>query len=522
MTGDDAVLVNEERGWIFAGRWRGSTPFTLFLVVVTFGLLPIWLPGLAAQESGTGGSSGLRVSYGLDLFTRQQTEISGLNALVLVYETERGFYLGNSVYSAATGTGGGLFVGGIEAGLRLPLGSSLDLRLGGFVGGGGGATQVSGDGLMTRAHATLGARVSERFSLSPSVARIRVTGSPISTTAFGLSLSHAFDGGLRPGHGDGADATSPSEPFRRVATFKPTYRSYIPFGSQVRGSGDRELEALHTMGAELSFARSPDSEVFIQTYGVFAGDAEGYADWLLGYRRFLNLEPIRLSLSVGTGSAGGGAVNSGGGQVILAGGGIQWAATSNGGIEVEAMTVQSLNGDFRTFAPGVRLIRYLAPPFASADGPRRYDWRLRSGVVSHLTNTTYRKNPSHPNDAVHMIELGLDLFFSPRFYLTGQAYTSFVGDAGGYQIGLLGPGLTLPLGSSPLSLSTEAYLGAGGGAGVDTQGGLLAGGRAELEWELGPALRLRGGAGTLAAVQGRGMNPLTLHAGFSVPFRSSH
>ncbi|MCH8556609.1 MAG: hypothetical protein LAT84_02245 [Balneolia bacterium] len=471
----------------------------------------------AEAQTTTSASEGLRFSFGADVFQNRQTEINGINALTLSYRFENGLYIGNSVYSAAFGTGGGFFVGGIEAGWMLPFSQSFGLQFGSFVGGGGGASQVSGDGLMLRHHLSAWIQPFGGVRIQPGVSHVSVSGSPISTMAYTLGISRDFDIALSGGH---EKSGHPDGSFLRVAAFKPAFRQYIPQGSRMRG-GRRELQTMNTLGAEVTFARTSSHEAFIQTYGVVSGDAEGYADWLIGYRGFLNLRPFRLSASTGFGTAGGGNVNTGGGMIFMGGLGLEVPLFGKFGAEIEAMGVSSFNGDFLTIAPGARLVRYLHHPFVSKDETTSYRWKANSGVVMHLPNSGYRKNPNHPNDPVYMIEAGMDLFLSDRFYVTGQAYTSFIGDAGGYQIGLLGPGISLPfIGRS--MISGEIYIGAGGGAGVDTLGGLLTGARAEFSLPVWRALTWTAGAGTLSALLGRGMNPITLHTGMAIPFRSYH
>jgi len=496
-----------------------SRPYRFFIGSVTAVLLLVLLPSASdaqtAQDDFT--REGLRASFGADVFNQRQTEINGINGLSLVYQFPTGLYVGNSVYSAAFGTGGGFFVGGIEAGWMLPFSQSFGLQFGSFVGGGGGASQVSGDGLMLRHHLSAWIQPLDGVRIQPGITHVSVSGSPISTAAFTLGISRDFNIALSGGH-EKQDA--PSGRFLRVAAFKPAFRQYIPQGSKMRG-GRVDLQTMNTLGAELTFSRSMNYEVFIQTYGVVSGDAEGYADWMLGYRGFLNLRPFRLSASLGAGTAGGGNVNTGGGMIFITGLGLELPLFGKFGAEIEAMGVSSFNGDFLTFAPGARIVRYLNRPFAPEGETTSYRWKANSGVVMHIPNSSYRKNSRHPNDPVYMIEAGMDLFLSDRFYITGQAYTSFIGDAGGYQIGLLGPGYSVPFIGRSI-LSGEIYIGAGGGAGVDTQGGLLTGARAELSVPVWRALNWTAGAGTLSALLGKGMNPITLHTGFAIPFTSYH
>lgn len=485
--------------------------------------------GIPEQDASKRFWNGLQVSFGADVFRLRQSEIHGINALRLLYETPSGLYIGNSVYSAGFGTGGGFFVGGIEAGYSFDVTRRLGLQLGSFIGGGGGASQITGDGLMFRPSFTASIMPFPEFGLrfQPGISYVSVSGSDISTAAFNLSINRRFTPDLTSGH----EMRPRSETRIRITSFKMSYRKFEPQGSKMRG-GRQTLLPMNLIGAEIALGRSSSYEVFIQTHGVVAGDAEGYADWTLGYRGTLNARPFRFSAGLGLGTAGGGNVNTGGGMTYTASLGVELPIVEKFGTELEAAAIRSFNGDFFVLSPGFRVVRYLSYPFDASD--RRgeaeqrqtsYRWKANSGLVMHLPNSNYRNRPDIPNNEVFMIEAGIDLFLASRTYLTGQAYTSFVGDAGGYQIGLIGLGYAWPLsflGKDDWTGTGEIYIGAGGGAGVNTQGGLLTGGRISITVPMWAEMRWKSGIGTVSALRGSGMNPLTIHSGISIPFRSYH
>ena len=75
----------------------------------------------------------------------------------------------------------------------------------------------------------------------------------------------------------------------------------------------------------------------------------------------------------------------------------------------------------------------------------------------------------------------------------------------------------MPLGDR-WSLSVEGLLGAAGGGGVNTAGGIVAGLRAEVDYRVGDAWRLSMGLGQLASVRSGGMSPTTVTLGVKIPF----
>jgi hypothetical protein len=65
-------------------------------------------------------------------------------------------------------------------------------------------------------------------------------------------------------------------------------------------------------------------------------------------------------------------------------------------------------------------------------------------------------------------------------------------------------------------------IGTGGGAGVDTQGGLLLAYRVDADFWLNNSAALSFGFGQMTTVKGGGMSPDTYHVGLKLPFSSWH
>lgn len=68
------------------------------------------------------------------------------------------------------------------------------------------------------------------------------------------------------------------------------------------------------------------------------------------------------------------------------------------------------------------------------------------------------------------------------------------------------------------NLSPEVFIGAAGGGGVETKGGLLAGGQIELDYKFSERLWLSAGLGYLASIKGKGMAPTIINFGLKIPF----
>ncbi len=441
---------------------------------------------------------------GLDSLSYDQSAINGIAGMSLLVTTDSGYYFGESIYSAALGQGGGFFVGGVELGKTTPIGERFFWDASLFIGGGGGAKQVPGDGLMLRPQLHFGVNMG-RARLGVGAAWTQVSGSAISSPSFGVTLSRALDLALVSGGGTGGNT--------EFSQMRVRYRPYIPLGSTKRSG--QPLKRMQMIGAEMIFAESDQRETFIAANGAVAGDAEGYADWQIGQRYLLGQGGLRAYGEASVGIGGGGSVDSGGGLIASLGAGLRWQP-GRVGIDLGISALTSITGDFLVLSPALNI------GLAFGGGQRQStDWQISTGLTQQFPNANFRKSGVANTGAPLMIDTKIDLFLSDNLYMSGQAYTALAGGAGGYQIGLIGLGYRQKL-APRWSLSGEAFVGAGGGAGVDTKGGLLLAYGVDLDYALTERMFVTVGAGQVMALQGGGMAPLTANIGFKFPFTTLH
>lgn len=441
---------------------------------------------------------------GLDSLSYDQSAIEGLSGMSLFVVNDRGYYFGESIYSAALGQGGGFFVGGVELGKTTPIGEQFFVDASLFVGGGGGVSQVPGDGLMLRPQVHFGVNLGQ-VSLGAGVAWTRVSGSEISSPSFGVVLSRPLDLALVSGGGTGGET--------EFSQMRVRYRPYIPLGSTKRNG--QVLQTMHMIGAEMIFAESDTRETFIAANGAVAGDAEGYADWQLGQRYLLGQGAFQPYGEAALGIGGGGAIESGGGIIASLGAGLRWQP-GRVGVDLGVSALTSVTGDFFVVSPALNI------GLSFGGGANQStEWQISTGLTQQFPNAEFRKSGVQNAGAPLMIDIKIDLFLSDKVYFSGQAYTALAGDAGGYQIGLVGLGYRHKL-APRWSLSGEAFVGAGGGAGVDTKGGLLLAYGLDLDYALTERMYLTAGAGQVMALQNGGMAPLTANLGFKFPFTTLH
>ena len=151
--------------------------------------LPLAAPGAQAQN--------LTFETGFERLSDPQTLIEGLNRVYVGHQVTPNFSLGQGFYSAAQGDAGGAFFWGFEGVARLPLSKGFSLSASGFVGGGGGAAQVIGDGTMLRAGLALDYQVSDAWALQLTTAYVDIDGAPISGPTFGIGLRRQIGDGTQ-------------------------------------------------------------------------------------------------------------------------------------------------------------------------------------------------------------------------------------------------------------------------------------------------------------------------------------
>lgn len=223
----------------------------------------------------------------------------------------------------------------------------------------------------------------------------------------------------------------------------------------------------------------------------------------------------RVTMSRGTAFAGAQIGFGGGGDVGTGGGllaGVEFGASlplsALWEVEATAGTVSAVDGAFDAQTGGLRLVRvFHRDEGESAPLPRLV---LSVGLSQQRGSRGYMK--SGEARATAMQETSVDLYVAPSTYVTVNAQTTVGGGVAGYAVGMIGMGQSLTLGEG-WSAALEAHLGAAGGGGVDTSGGLIGGARAEIDYRLSSAAHLSLGVGKLQTLDGRGMAPAVAQLG---------
>jgi hypothetical protein len=462
-----------------------------------------FLAAMMAVSSGS--AAALEVQTGLDVLQDPDTTIEGLHRLYMGYSVGEGLSLGQSIYSAAQGDAGGAFFWGYEAVKTWPISRSVDLYTSGFLGGGGGASQVSGDGLMLRYGVGLDISVSKNWGIIGGLSHIAIDGGDEAATAMSIGLSYSA----------GASGYSwEGLPIYSVAARS----SLVSYGGGVTRGGAPQQD-LVLVGAEFSFKGGPTGEYFFAADGAAKG-GEGYMQVMSGLRGRASLGRVSGFYEGSLGFGGGGEVDTSGG--LLAQVGIGVGVNVGDRLVLEAMLSEQIapQSGNRGSVATLKLSRVFGRDRADVDAASpEQNWLFSTGVSQQLPNSNFRNTPSRTGRPV-MQESSVDMFLGERFYLTGNAQTVLGGNAAGYAIGLVGLGYRSRLGAST-TWSIEGHIGAAGGGSVAADGGAIYSIRGEVDYWINPSMAISLGAGRIATLSGEGMSPNFINLGLKIPF-STH
>jgi len=472
--------------------------------------------GIAQDQRESASDPGLIFRMGIDRLETNASTMQGGVTWSLLRPLSDGYYIGGSVYSAALGNAGGLYIGGIEFGRSISLNQSYFMDGSFFVGGGGGAAQVPGDGLTTRARLAMGRHLNDfglpGWDVLLGLGRMNVAGSQINASSVELAFQRRIDFGIHTPQSRYSDAEWIDNPLQiKLLDISPRMVLYKP---QAKGSSAIDLIGIE---AEFSIAHSPWRPT-LKAMGAFTSNAQGYADWVLGVRRYISqpTNNVAMFVDAGVGTGGGGAVNTGGGLLLQAGAGVKVSLTPSWAIVLDAGRLHS-QGAFQANYLGAAIHWQDKPGLSTpSNSHSRSQWSLRPSLTQIMGNSKLRKTEVNNYDDLWLMDLQFERAMSPHQYLLGRASTAFQGDAGGFAGGQLGWGLYYSLGS--WYLNPELTLGAAAGGGINTRGGSVASMQLNLGYPIAAGLDGVIGIGQMQSVRAGGMSSPILMLGLRQHF----
>ncbi len=454
---------------------------------------------LAQSAAGPLETTPARMRLNLERAELPGQEGMGLVGTSYLLELAPGLWVGPAAYGAITGSRGGLFTVGAEAGWQRPLAGPVSIELGLYAGGGGGGNAPVGGGLMLRPHVDLlwdlgGQQVGLSWS------RVRFpSGGRIDSRQLGLVWNIDTEFRRVPAARLGEVARSDARSgigFDRVQAVAGVYR---PRSGARRLSGGALPRNIGYAGARLEQPIDGHRYWGLEAAGAASGGVSGYAEYLgtVGTEYGFAGDRLTFGARVAAGMGGGGDVDVGGGLLLKAG---TYAIARLGidlGVTAELGWAQAPQGSFKAMYGSLALNWVLDDPSASSAIPSRTTRMEWVGGVERYP-AARRDGTTRKLDAV---SLRVNRYMSERFYLSAQAHSAYDGGAGGYSVGLLGVGWRTDLGPR-WHAGVEALAGAAGGGGVDTAGGALVQPMAYVGYALTPGAALRVGAGRIQGLRG--------------------
>lgn len=440
----------------------------------------------------------------------------GAGALVAVNDD---WGLGPTIYGAARGDFGGLFVFGMTGQRRWRLGPNTHLAASFFAGGGGGRSSESvhfGSGLMIRPELSVRTEFG-RWYAGAGISHLRFPSGNLSGSQVSLSFGRMglFDGFDVAGHGvQGEISTRSGLGFDEVSLSSAVYR---PADSQRTRSGRSMGRNTAVIGADLRQYFAPGAWLGLEASGAAKGGIDGYMEVLgtAGQDWEIGRSGLRVGGQLAMGLAGGGDVSTGSGWVWRAGPSIRWQSPWGPAVRIELGKLWS-RGTFT--APYLRASLSLPlEPLKRREAPEAL---LGGEVHEQAMYATLQRIPhvafkDGSQEGVTQQGLLLVRSLGAHAYGAAAAGAAVQGKAGAYAYGLFGLGLRSdPLWGSRWRVGGEMMLGAGGGGGVGLGGGALRQSEAWLQWqgqEDYKPLRVRVGVGRWQDLRGRGASSSQLN-----------
>lgn len=435
----------------------------------------------------------MQITLGGEVVRLPSDERMGLAGGAILFGAGDEWWFGPAVYGAASGSRGGLFVGGLQVLKRWPLADRWWLHTSVYAGGGGGAAAPVGGGLMWRPELAL-MRSFGPFAVGITGSHVRFATGEIGSSQLGMLLSWRGDfvhRGLGAGDTHGEIRTGLG--FDALAGTATQLRFRDGSGRRIALVGARAEHLIDgwRWALESAAAAKGDAAGYMEILGSLGRDVVFGAD--------ARTSP-RATLRGAIGLGGGGAVPTGGGGIGKLAAGLAWPL--GGGITVgaEAGVVRAIDAPLRARTGQLWLAMDLEP--AAAAPAVRHEW------VATLQHYARSKRVDGRSRDLQTVGLKLNRYVSDSVYLSGQAHSAFAGGAGAYSIGLVGAGVATASAHPGWHLGAEALVGAAGGGGVVTGGGAILQAFAWAGWRTRAEQQWRVGLGAVRSLRGDLSTPM--------------
>lgn len=395
-------------------------------------------------------------------------------------------YAGTAFHFAATGDQGGLFALGAELGLNKKLYKNLYLDGNFHFGGGGGYRKYINDGAFINTNIGLQYKKND-YSLGIQYSHIDFFTGVIQDNAVSFfieipSVLRFTD--YKNAHKNFIANNNTKDNFWTQPVVKNAqqirFDFFKPFGNSKKDDGSALTEPLYVLGFEYQKYINENTFLFAHTDAIYKGLRAGFMDLFFGagYHPYQS-KHINLFTKLGIGAAGG-RIAPEGGLTVYPSAGIDLKLANNIALSGHAGYYRALDGDFEAYTMGFG-IKYLGLNGGTKTSSEEKSTYFKTyGVNINLQNQTYF-GVAKTDDVDGVLSVDLQLLalqikydISKNIYIIGEAGFAYGGRSGGYANGLVGLGAkTNTFLNNKINLFIDLMAGAGGGAGVDTDEGIV-------------------------------------------------
>ncbi|WP_246143088.1 hypothetical protein [Tenacibaculum adriaticum] len=439
-------------------------------------------------------------------------------------------YSGVAIHFAVTGDQGGLFTLGTELGINKQLYKNLYFDANFHFGGGGGYRKYVNDGAFINTNIGLQYK-HKNYSVGVQYSYIDFFSGKIKDDA--ISVFIEIPSVLRLTDYDNAHknfiATNLSndnfwqKPIVKNAQ-QVRFDFFRPFGKSKKDNGTKLDETLYVLGFEYQKYINKKTFVFAHTDAIYKGLRAGFMDLFFGagYHPYQS-KYINLSIKFGIGAAGG-RVAPEGGLTMYPSAGIDLKLANNFALSGHGGYYRALDGDLEAYTIGFGIKYFGLNGGTQNSSEENISYFKTQGITVSLENQTYFEvaKTDDPNDILsvdlQLLALQFNYDITKNIYLIGEAGFAYGGRSGGYAHGLAGLGFkTNPFFKNKLTGFIDLVGGAAGGAGVDTDEGIVMRPTAGFNYELANDFSITASGGKLYSPFGN-VNATNINIGLSFSF----
>lgn len=439
-------------------------------------------------------------------------------------------YGGVGMYAALTGDQGGLFTLGVELGVNKQVYKNLYFDANFHFGGGGGYRRYINDGGFINPNIGLQFK-KNNYSFGVQYSHVDFYSGEIKSNSVSFfieipSILRFSD--YKNAQKEFTAANLSSENFWKRPAVKNVqqvrFDFFKPFGKSRKDNGDEFGETLYVLGFEYQKYLQENVFLFVHTDAIYKGLRAGFMDLFFGagYHPYQS-KHFNIFGKLGIGAAGG-RIAPEGGLTIYPSAGVDLKVSDKFAISGHGGYYKALDGDFEAYTYGFG-IKYFGLNGGTESTTNANNYKTQ-GISVGIENQTYFDvaKTDDPNNILsvdlQLLALQFNYDISNHFYLIGEAGFAYDGRSGGYAHGLAGIGYKTP---SVLNNKLNAFIdlvgGAAGGAGVDTDEGIVVRPTLGLNYNLANNFSLSVSGGKFIAPFGN-VNSTNVNIGLNFNFAS--